>query len=53
MAQKLKTWLVLCSGGKYQALEVEIDAINGVQAKEFAQARYPNYKRYATIREKR
>ena len=50
---KLKTFWVQCAGGKHAALKVEIDAINPVQAKEFAQARFPGYKTYYTTSEKR
>ena len=51
MAQ-LKTYVVQCTGGRFPALTVEIEAVNPVQAKEFAKARYPTYKNYYTSREK-
>lgn len=48
---KLKTYKGHCVGGQFQALEVEIEAINPVQAKKFLEARYPGYKSYYTSSE--
>ena len=52
MASKLKTFVVHCTGGKNQALEVDIEAINPPQAVEFAKARFPGYTRYYSSRQK-
>lgn len=50
---KLKTFICHCTGGKNQALEVEIEALNPPQAVEFCKSRYPGYTKYYSSREKR
>ena len=47
----LKLFKGHCVGGTFQALEVEIEAINPVQAQKFLAARYPGYTKYYTSSE--
>ena len=49
----LKTFICHCTGGKNQALKVEIEAINPPQAVEFAKARFPGYTKYYSSSQKR
>ena len=49
----LKTYLVNCTGGRFQALTAEIQAVNPIQAQEFAKARFPTYTKWYTTGEKR
>ena len=44
----LKKYRGHCCGGGQQAIEVVVEAINPVQAREFLRARYPGYKQHYT-----
>ena len=45
---RMKQYRGHCNGGGMPAIEVVIEAINPVQAKQFLQARYPGYSNHYT-----
>ncbi len=47
MAQ-MKQYRGHCCGGGQQAIEVVVEAINPVQARQFLEARYPGYTKHYT-----
>lgn len=47
----LKKYRGHCCGGGQQAIEVVVEAINPVQARQFLEARYPGYTKHYTSSE--